>query len=426
MATVKKLAVYRGDALVGMLLDEHPIKFVYDPDWRKHHQQSISPKISLSEAEHSGQAVESYFENLLPEAGIRDLLKLKYHTTTTFGLLSAIGGDTASDLTILPEGETPKPPQYQSISWEDVADQFTKPQGLIRHIQETNGLKISLAGAQRKLSICIDDSGNPLLPLGSSASTHIIKPDIHGVEGVWASAVNETFVMALAAKLGLNAAKVHYQPIAKACVIKRYDRRLHSNGQIQKIHQLDLCQLEGKPSTIKYESDGGSTLLRCRELLNQSGVNAADTKRFIQWLFFNLYVGNHDSHAKNLSIYFPPDGFTNSARLTPFYDLLSTSIYSGLSRTFAFMIGGENKPSQIKQAQIITMSELLRFKPNYVLKIAENISNNLLATLDSTVEEINLVASIGSEQTMLERLHQHIRSTTKDFQRRLFKNKSRI
>lgn len=416
MSAPKKLVLYRDKTLVGTLLDESQIKFVYDAAWIQHHQEAISPNIGLSQAEHSGQAVEAYFENLLPEAGIRDLLKLKYQTTTTFGLLSKIGGDTASDLTILPEGQSPEPPEYQAITWQDVADQFTQQQGVIRTIQEQDGLRISLAGAQRKLSICIEKDGNPLLPLGSSPSTYIVKPDIQGIDGVWASAINETFVMRLAAKLKLGVAEVSYQPIAKACVIKRYDRQPNTDGQIKRLHQLDLCQIDGKPSSIKYETDGGPTLVRCRELLSQSGVNAADTKRFIQWVFFNLYVGNHDSHAKNLSIYFPPNG----VRLTPFYDLLSTSLYSGLSRTFAFNIGGENKPSNINQDQVIVMSDSLGFKPKYVMKIAEEVSNNLLAALDVTSEEINAVTSVGTEKKMVERLNQHIASNTKHFQKRLF------
>lgn len=414
---MKKLAIYRDHALVGMLIDETPIRFVYDTEWRQHHQKSISPNISITQAEHTGLAVESYFENLLPEAGIRDLLKLKFQVTSTFGLLSMIGGDTASDLTILPEGEQPGPPEYQVISWQDIADLFTQQQGVIHQIQEQDGLRISLAGAQKKLSICIDQEGNPRLPIGSSPSTHIVKPDIKGIEGVWASAINETMVMRLAATLNLGVAEVDYQPIAKACIIKRYDRQLDTNGHIKRLHQLDLCQLDGKPSTTKYESDGGPTLLRCKELLGENGVMAADIKRFIQWLFFNLYVGNHDSHAKNLSIYFLPG---QGVRLTPFYDLLSTSIYAGLSRKFAFNIGGESTPSQIHKDQIITMAKQLGFKPQYVLKIAEAVANDLIARLDETSAEVNETAVAGTEKTMVERLNQHILHTTQSFQKRLF------
>lgn len=420
MSAVKKLVVYRGDARVAVLFDESPIKFVYDTHWRHNHQEAISPHLRLSQAEHSGQAVESYFENLLPEADIRDLLKLKHQTTTTFGLLSVIGGDTASDLTILPEGEAPNPPQYQAITWQDIADQFTRKQGIISNIQEKNGIRISLAGAQTKLSICIDNNGNPLLPLGNAPSTYIIKPDITGIDGVWASAINETFVMKLADKLGLGAAEVHYQPMVKACVIKRYDRLVTADGQIKRLHQLDLCQIDGKPSSIKYESDGGPSLLRCFALLSQSGVIAADIKRVIQWLFFNLYVGNHDGHAKNLSVYFTSE---HGIRLTPFYDLLSTSIYSGLSRTFAFKMGGENTPSNIHQDQVIAMANALGFKPQYVLKIAEGMANELLAILNTSSEEVNALASAGTEKTMVERLNQHIASNTKSFQKRLFKSR---
>jgi serine/threonine-protein kinase HipA len=417
MSIAKRLDVYRGADLVGALYDEYPIRFVYDETWRHHNKESVSPNISLSQTEHSGQAVEAYFENLLPEAGIRDLLKLKHQVTTTFGLLSVIGGDTASDLTILPEGDQPKPPQYQSITWQDVADEFQQQQGVIQKVQAEDGVRISLAGAQRKLSICIDLDGNPTLPLGNSPSTYIGKPDIKGVEGVWASAINETFVMTLGSKLGIGVAEVFYQPIAKACIIKRYDRVFDKSGQIKRLHQLDLCQIDGKPSTVKYETDGGPTLLRCKEILNDMGAMAADTKRFIQWIFFNLYVGNNDSHAKNLSVYFLPN---QGVKLTPFYDLLSTSLYPGLSRKFAFKIGQENTASKITKIEIVTMSEMLGFKPKYILKIAEKLANDLLVVIDDVANEINQVAAAGTEITIVERLHQHISSNTKSFQKRLF------
>lgn len=416
MDTSQKLNVYRAQQLVGSLLDETPIRFVYDAAWQQNHRVGISPQLPLTQIAHSGPVVESYFENLLPEAGIRDLLKLQHQVTSTFGLLRVIGGDTASDLTILPEGEIPQTPQYQPISWQDISDAFTSQQGVIQQIQAEDGFRISLAGAQRKLSICIDQSGNPLLPLGSSPSTYIVKPDIRGIEGVWASAINETFTMTLAGKLALGVAEARYQPIAKACVVKRYDRKLDAQGNIKRLHQLDLCQLDGKPSTVKYESDGGPSLLRCRELLSQSGIVAADMKRFIQWLFFNLYVGNHDSHAKNISIYYAAAG---DLRLAPFYDLLSTSIYSGLSRKFAFSMGGESKPSGIEQRHIVDMAIALGFKATYVLKMAEVIAGDLLAALDAVSNEMSAVASVGTEQTMVERLSQHIASNTKSFQKRL-------
>lgn len=417
MANVKKLDVYRGTDLVGQLLDEPELQFIYAQSYLGGQGKSIAPALRISEKELSGPPVEAYFENLLPEASIRELLKLKYQVTSTFGLLSVIGGDTASDLMILPESERPIKPEYQAINWDEVALGFKSSSGTIQIAQQEKGMRISLAGAQRKLGILMDEQGNISLPLGSSPSSYIVKPDIAGIEGIWASAINETFVMKLAKQLGLDAAPVLYQPTAKSCIIKRYDRITNKVVGIQKIHQMDLCQLDLKPSTVKYETDGGPSLLRCYELLKESGVPASDFKRFLQWIFFNLFVGNNDSHAKNLSVYFPPG---LGARLTPFYDLLSTSIYPGLSNQFAFKIGGENRPSHIGRAELCLMANELGFKEQYVLKIGQELSEALRVKIEVIAVEMNSVASVGAEKTMVERLSQHISSNTSQLQKRFF------
>lgn len=417
MADIKKLDVYRGADLVGQLLDEPELQFIYAQSWLDGQGKSIAPTLHCSEQKLSGLPVESYFENLLPEAGIRELLKLKHQVTSTFGLLSVIGGDTASDLMILLEGQKPNRPEYQKINWDEVALSFKSSSGPIQIAQQEKGMRISLAGAQKKLGILLNDQGNILLPLGNAPSSYIVKPDIAGIEGVWASAMNETFVMKLAYQLGLDAAPVLYQSIAKSCIIKRYDRIANKAEDIQKIHQMDLCQLDQKPSTVKYEADGGPSLLRCYELLKESGVPASDFKRFLQWIFFNLFVGNNDSHAKNLSVYFPPG---LGVRLTPFYDLLSTSIYPGLSNQFAFKIGGENRPSHIGKAELYLMANELGFKEQYVLKIGQELSENLRAQIGAISAEMNSVASVGTEKTMVERLSQHISSNTSQLQKRFF------
>jgi serine/threonine-protein kinase HipA len=180
---------------------------------------------------------------------------------------------------------------------------------------------------------------------------------------------------------------------------------------------MDLCQLDQKPSTVKYETDGGPSLLRCYELLKESGVPASDIKRFLQWIFFNLFVGNNDSHAKNLSVYFPP---ALGARLTPFYDLLGTSIYPGLSNQFAFKIGGENKPAHIGRAELCLMAKELGFKERYVLKIGQELSEDLQSQIGAISAEMNLATPVGTEKTMVERLSQHISSNTSQLQKRFF------
>ncbi len=411
------LNVFRGEELVGTLFNEEPLRFVYSGTWlQKAGAKCIAPDMDILTAEHAGHAVVAYFENLLPEAAIREFLKIKYQTSTIFGLLSAVGGDVAGDLSLLPVGASNSAPEYRNATWQQIAALFGNPQDALNLAQFEEGVRISLAGAQNKTSIYLHANGTPAIPLASSPSTHILKPDIKGIASVWSSALNETLIMKLARAVGIGAAEVEYQPEVKACLVKRYDRILKNDGSIVRLHQLDLCQLDGKPSTIKYESDGGPSLARCHQILRDNGVPASDIKRLLQWVFFNLFVGNHDSHAKNLSIYYPPN---EGARLTPFYDLLSTSLYSGLSRKFAFRIGGENLPGKIDGACITRMSVDLGIKPKYALGLADEVAGKIANHIDKVCTELAQVTKPGTEQTLLERLSSHVKSNTRKVHVRL-------
>lgn len=411
------LDVFRSGEKIGVLFDEMPLRFEYAESWRNRPDATpIDPALELTSASHTGAAVEAYFENLLPEARVRELLQFKHHTTTIFGLLKATGGDTAGDLVLLPKDAQPGAPAYRAASWQEIGASINDPAARFAPGQTEDSIRISLAGAQTKTSVLIHADGSPAIPLGTSPSTHIVKPDIKGMDGVWCSALNETLVMKLAAATGIGAAEVAYQPLINACVVKRYDRLQQADGGIVRLHQLDLCQLDGKPSTIKYETDGGPGLARCHRILRDNGVPASDLKRLLQWLFFNLFVGNHDSHAKNLSLYYPPG---EGARLAPFYDLLSTSLYPGLSNKFAFKLGGENQPGQMDRACIERMCAELNVKPKYALQLADEMAANIAAHTDAIAHELAQIVAPGSEQTMLQRLGQHIHSNTKEVRARL-------
>lgn len=188
------LDVFRCGEKVGILFDETPLRFEYAESWRNRSDATpVDPDLSLSIASHTGAAVEAYFENLLPEAHVREFLQLR-----------------------------------NGASINDTAAGFA-------HGETEEGIRIFLAGAQTKTSVFLDGDGTPAIPLGASPSTHIVKPDIKGMAGVWCSALNETLVMRLAAATGIGAAEVAYQPLVKACVVKRYDR-LRDGGEYRGAH----------------------------------------------------------------------------------------------------------------------------------------------------------------------------------------------
>lgn len=99
------LDLYQADRKVGRLFDERPLRFVYDDAWLGWPAaHAIAPDIPLRDGAHVGEAVHAFFENLLPEGRLRRFLQVSRHATTVFGLLRSVGGDTASGLTILPQG----------------------------------------------------------------------------------------------------------------------------------------------------------------------------------------------------------------------------------------------------------------------------------------------------------------------------------
>jgi serine/threonine-protein kinase HipA len=410
MSAADVLDVYDGGRLVGRLFDERPLRFRYDPSWLKEPGAApLSARLPLQDEDHAGDQVVAYFENLLPEGDIRRFLSVSRHATTVFGLLRSVGGDTAGGLTLMPQGEKPAPPRYRPTTWADIAAQLLNG-SVPAFAAEAEGARISLAGAQDKLLIMVDADGNPAIPEGAAPSSHILKPDIRGLPGVWGSALNETLVMQLAARLELGVAPAVYQPDTRACLIRRYDRVGDGAGGLLRLHQLDFCQLAGKPSDVKYEADGGPTLALCRELLRRSGLQAGDLRRFLAWIFFNLYVGNNDSHAKNLSILQAADG---SHRLAPFYDLMCTAMYTGLSRRFAFSIGGEMAPGRITADHLSAMAGELGFAPRYVMQVGKDVAARLPGALEEVTEALREQLNPGSETVLLRRLAHWIRGNTR-------------
>lgn len=407
MARDDTLEVYQGDNHVGRLHDADPMRFEYAPAWLERPDAvSLSPALPLTRQVHVGDDVLAYFENLLPEGDLRHHLALRHHTTTVFGLLKAIGGDTASGFTLLPPGESPAPPRYRPTSWEALAEHLQHRERGPLLSQQGKEARISLAGAQDKLLLMVLEDGSPAIPEGSAPSSHVLKPDIQGLRGVWATAINETFCMRLAAELGLEVAETDYQPETRACLVRRYDRVPDEQGRLRRLHQLDFSQLAGTPSLIKYENDGGPSLAHCRELLQRVGAPARDLQRLIAWFFFNLLTGNNDSHAKNLAILHTDDG----PRLAPFYDLMSTALYSGLSRRFAFRINGEDRPGSIERSHLEALARAMRFQPRYFLRQGLELAERMPAAIESTLATLGAEAHQGTEQTLLERWHNRLLS----------------
>jgi serine/threonine-protein kinase HipA len=205
------------------------------------------------------------------------------------------------------------------------------------------GIRLSLAGAQRKVALRHED-GAFHLALGALATTHILKPEIRDFED---TVRNEALCMELAGRLGLPVPKswIHSGP-NPVYVVERFDRRVGADGIVTRLHAEDFCQATGRLPSQKYQVEGGPSFADCFELVSKASANPQqDNLSLLRLAVFNALVYNADAHGKNLSLLH--DG--TATRLAPFYDLLSTRVYKGLETDLAMWIGGKRDANELKR-----------------------------------------------------------------------------
>jgi serine/threonine-protein kinase HipA len=159
-------------------------------------------------------------------------------------------------------------------------------------------------------------------PVDGTPSTHILKPEIATLPS---TVENEAFCMRLAKNLGLSAASVETTLVngRKLIIVQRYDRIIHQDGAVQRLHQEDFCQATGVLPDKKYQEDGGPSLARIAGIL-QAVAPATDVEALLRAVVLNVLIGNGDAHAKNFSLLHHPSG---ALGLAPLYDLMSTLYY---------------------------------------------------------------------------------------------------
>jgi serine/threonine-protein kinase HipA len=135
----------------------------------------------------------------------------------------------------------------------------------------------------------------------------------------------------------------------------------------------------------------------------------------VKWLFFNLMVGNNDSHAKNLSML----SINGKLRLAPFFDLMCTKVYTGLSTNLAFKIGQHFEPEQINYQDVCELTDSIGINRRTMLKIAFDMADQIEKNMPSVVEGLlPLTIKGSSEQILLGRASMTIYSNIKKIRAR--------
>jgi serine/threonine-protein kinase HipA len=348
----RMLDVYLRSDLTGHLIqdDGGDVSFQYASNWLSNLDAiPLSHSLPLRAEPFRRKECRGFFGGILPEQAQREMIarNLGISARNDYAMLERIGGECAGAVTFLPQGETMPDQQYGYRELSD--DELT---AILNELPKRpllageKGIRLSLAGAQDKLAVCIQD-GAISLPLGGAPSTHILKPNVERFEGV---VFDEALCMQLAAAAGIVAAAVEVRSAGGLdfLLVERYDRHHTGSAAIERLHQEDFCQALGIVSEQKYQKEGGPSLKQCFALLREvSSAPVIDLTRLLDAVIFNYLAGNNDAHGKNFSFLYSGSGDDRQIRLAPLYDVVSTAHYPELSPDMAMRIGDQHSSEKV-------------------------------------------------------------------------------
>ena len=373
------LQLFRSRDLVGRLRlnpDTDELSFDYAADWAARPDAfQLSPGIRFDQLA-SPVTVRRFIQNLLPEGQALDVAAAYNNVSraNVFGLIHALGAESAGALRFLPEGKMPSSQAVRRIVRNDELEQRINDRDRQPFIVWDGKVRISIAGYQDKLQV-VRDAGELYLVDGSLSSTHILKPPSRNP--LFAHMVaNEHYCMSLVNRLGQRrmkrdwAARVEILrvPTPVLCV-ERFDRRLNA-GQVESVHIIDGCQALDRPVDHKYERNigTGEDVLHIRDgvsfqalgTLRESGFLrnvAIDLRQIAIWAFTTLLLGNSDAHGKNLSFF----AQHRSLAVAPFYDLVCIALYDStrIEHDLAMAFGDEFSLVNVKAFALADFCERL-------------------------------------------------------------------
>lgn len=325
------ISIFSQSETVGTLEFIEPGKcvFSYNGFW-KENRFPISPRIPFEE-QSSPNTIINFLRNLFPEGNAFDLLLESQNLSKNnlYAILITMGMDTAGILSFSDTEYQKEKTKLRRVSEDELIEKLSS-NDLQELITWDGKYRLSVAGVQNKLNIFINSDYEFMLANGRFSSTHILK---FASEKFATIVINEFFCMKLAETVDLKVADVSYKKFGnhEALIVERFDRKI-TETEVKKRHIIDGCQSLDMPPEYKYEHNFGSgehvkhirdgvSFNRLFEFAKVCSVPAIATQKLLDWMIFNLIIGNSDAHGKNISFFVGSSGIT----ITPFYDLVSVT-----------------------------------------------------------------------------------------------------
>lgn len=359
-----RLNVWMNGSHVGVFTSlKRGVAFKYD--WN-------APRISFSlpkDGEWREDAPENFLENLLPESGAAKYAMMQAvgaKSQESFDLLENV--DSAGALVFSRNDEMPTiasvPPAEATddeIATRIAAVKRTPDSWFVRN----KGARFSLAGAQGKFSLSrVGDEW--VWPNGAVPSTHILKP-----AGIYDADEVEHATMMLSKMIGIETPESDIQEFngQQTYIVERFDRRIE-NGMPVRLPMEDMVQALGLPSSEKYKVSAVDTLTTLRKM-DPSGRLGEE---WLRRLAFNVAVDNCDAHARNYSV-MPTSLDGESWKLSPAYDVMTTTVWPGLTDKLAMPFSGAEHASEVTPDHYARLADYCGFDPDTARDEAIRISD---------------------------------------------------
>lgn len=365
--------------------DRKMLCFEYSKSWLSSPESfEISHQLPLERVVFE-DAAHAFFSNLLPEGKLRTMIakRLGVSEENDHALLASFGEDCAGAFQISANSLGPQRATSYPITLEELEASFKKAANPPLDFLIRGKARLSLAGAQDKLAVTYSD-GKLALPRGLTASTHILKFPSKELPFM---IENEFETLSFAQNCGLPIMpfEILEKGNFKVLLIERYDRATQ-NGKTSRVHQEDFCQALGVLPKEKYQDEGGPSFQSCFKLLESRSSNLPeDLEILINWLVFNVAVGNCDHHAKNISLIMEePHNWV----LSPAYDLLCTKVYPDLTTKQAMSIGGSFDGGNLSRRNWDILAREINYSSSALIRLVEETCDLLEETLEIRRTEV--------------------------------------
>jgi serine/threonine-protein kinase HipA len=400
------LNVFLNGRLVGVLRRESngAIDFRYDRHWLAWESAlTVSLSLPLREDRYVGAPVINVFDNLLPDSDVirrRLAERVGAGGTDAYSLLAVLGHDCVGALQFLPDGIDPGPAGKivgKPVDETEIANIIQNLAAAPLGMGEDEDFRISIAGAQEKTALLRRD-GKWYKPMGSTATTHILKPQIgrlpNGID-LSNSVENEFLCLKLLSALGVPAADAEIADFGgrRTLIVERFDRLWTGDNRLLRLPQEDFCQALSVPPTRKYQSENGPGMKDILQLLKGSDVPDDDLATFMRANIAFWLLGATDGHAKNFSVFLTSGG---RFRMTPLYDVLSAqpsldanqiqrkqfklAMSVGKSRHYAM--------SDILPRHFIQTAEIAGVGAALVRAIFKDVAENAVQAIGAAIDEL--------------------------------------